>query len=190
MPSAAKAARTTALSVSSQPTAQAGAAWAAAEDGAGAITHDLFGGTVVVASAKADQKCQAKVIQRAGKLYAAHWKAFRKCKKDNFSLIMGDPTLISVCLGPPQTDTRGSISKEQGKLTDKVLKQCINRGVTPVGAQFPGLCTGAADNAFADCAAARVACRFCQAANDADAIAPPLNCDTFDDGVSNASCPL
>jgi hypothetical protein len=103
---------------------------------------------------------------------------------------MGDATLVGVCLGPPQSDSRGSIAKEQGKLTDKVLKQCINRGVTPVGGQFAGLCTGAADNAFAACAGARVACRFCQAANDADAIAPPQNCDMFDDGVVNASCSL
>ena len=57
---------------------------AAAETGAGAITHDLFGATVNVASDRDTANCQAQVIQRAGKLYAARWKAFRKCKKDNF----------------------------------------------------------------------------------------------------------
>jgi len=63
------------------------------------------------------------------------------------------------------------------------------RGVSPVGAQFPGVCTSATDVTFADCVAARVACRFCRAANVADAIVPPLNCDVFDDGMNNSSCP-
>ena len=161
---------------------------AAAESGAGAITHDLFGATVNVASERHAATCQAKVIQRAGKLYAARWKAFRKCKKDNFAVISGDVDLVSVCLGPPQSDVRGVVSKELGRLSDKVQSKCIARGVTPVGAQFPGVCTSAPDGMFAACAADRVACRFCQAANRADAIAPPLDCDAFDDGVSNASC--
>ena len=49
-------------------------------------------------------------LQRAEKLYAAHWKAFRKCKKDNFALISNDADLVSVCLGPPQN---GAKSHEQ-----------------------------------------------------------------------------
>ena len=81
---------------------------AAAETAAGAITHDTFGATVVVSADKKAAACQAKVLQRAEKLYAAHWKAFRKCKKDNFALISGDPDLVTVCLGPPQNDAKGS----------------------------------------------------------------------------------
>ena len=129
------------------------------------------------------------MIQRAAKLYTARWKAFRKCKKDNFMLISGDTDLVSVCLGPPQSDAKSSISRELGRLTDKVQAVCVNKGITPVGAQFPGLCTGAADGAFADCIAARVACRFCQAANVADAIAPPLDCDAFDGGSAGSCTP-
>jgi hypothetical protein len=41
---------------------------AAAETGAGAITHDLFGATVNVASDRDAANCQAAVSQRAGKL--------------------------------------------------------------------------------------------------------------------------
>jgi len=83
---------------------------------------------------------------------------------------------------------RGFISKELARLSDKVQAQCIDRGVTPIGAQFPGLCTAVADGMFADCVSNRVSCRFCRAANRADAIVPPLNCDLFDDGANKASC--
>jgi hypothetical protein len=161
---------------------------AAAEDGAGAIAHDIFGPTVNISSSKKPAVCQEKVLQRAGKLYVAHWKAFRICKKNEFASITNDATLKSVCLGPPQNDPKGLINRELSRLDDKVAKKCVKAGVTPVGAQFPGLCTAASDATFADCVAARVACRFCQSVNRADAILPPLNCDTFDDGVSNASC--
>lgn len=162
---------------------------AAAEDGASAITHDLFGAMVDVAADRKAAACQAKVIQRAQKVYTAHWKAFRRCKKDNFATITGDADLVSVCLGPPQSDVRGSISRELGRLFDKVQKVCVNKGVTPVGAQFPGLCASTDSVAFADCVADRVACRFCQAANIADAIVPPLDCDAFDGGSAGSCTP-
>jgi hypothetical protein len=161
---------------------------AAAENGAGAIAHDLFGASVAVAADRTAAACQAKVIQRAMKVYTAHWKAFRRCKKDNFATITGDADLVSVCLGPPQSDVRSTISRELGRLFDKVQSVCVNNGVTPVGAQFPGLCASTDAAAFADCVADRVACRFCQAANVADAIVPPLDCDVFDGG-SAGSCP-
>jgi len=161
----------------------------AAEAGASAITHDVFGPTVTVDSAKAVKNCQKTVIQQAGKLHVAHWKAFRKCKKDMFAVITGDADLVSMCLGPPQNDPRGTITKALIRLNDKVQKKCVSKGVSPVGAEFPGECTAASDIDFGPCVADRVACRFCRAANLADAIVPPLDCDTFDDGVSNASCP-
>jgi hypothetical protein len=162
---------------------------AAAEEAAGTITHDIFGVMVDVAPDKQTAACQAKVIQRAAKLYTAHWKAFRKCKKDNFTLISGDADLVGVCLGPPQTDAKGSISRERVRLGDKVQSVCVDKGVRPVGGQFPGLCTGAADGTFADCVATRVACQFCQAANVADAIVPPLDCDAFDGGSAGSCTP-
>jgi hypothetical protein len=162
---------------------------AAAEAGAGAITHDLFGAAVNVSSDRDTAKCQAKVIQSAGKLYTGRWKAVRKCKKDNFLLIASDADLISVCLGPPQTDAKNFISSALGKLIGAVQSKCVGNGVSPVGGAFPGVCTAAADVDFAGCVDRRVACRFCQAINVADAIVPPLDCDLFDDGGSNASCP-
>lgn len=160
---------------------------AAAEDAAGAITHDLFGAIVDTSADRKALACQGKVLQRAEKLYAARWKAFRRCKKDNFATITGDVTLVSTCLGPPQSDERGTISRELGTLSAKVQATCINKGV-PLSTNFPGECSAVAANMFASCVSQRVACRFCQAVNIADAIVPPLNCDTFDGG-SAGSCP-
>jgi hypothetical protein len=161
---------------------------AAAEAAAAAVAHDLFGASVDVSADRKTAACQAKVLWRTAKLHTARWRAFRKCKKDNFSLISGDTDLVKICLGPPQRDSKGSISRELSRLKEKLQTVCVQKGVTPVGPQFPGRCTGASDAAFADCIAARIACRFCLAANISDAIVPPLDCDAFDGG-SAGSCP-
>ena len=83
---------------------------------------------------------------------------------------------------------KGKIAKRQDKLALKVQKVCIDHEVTPVGAAFPGACTGAANDAFDECVGQRAACTFCRAVNRADAIVPPAGCDAFDDGVTNATC--
>jgi hypothetical protein len=160
----------------------------AAEDAANLATHDLFGASVMVTDGGAIGKCQKKVIKRTGKLLVEHWRVFRKCKKDNFSAITDDATLITTCLGPPQPDSKGKIAKRRTKLNDDVVK-CVEKGVAAVGAAFPGVCSGADNMTFGSCASERVACRFCQGINIADGINPPLNCDLFDDGVVDASCP-
>lgn len=161
---------------------------AAAQAAAGAITHDIFGGTVNVASDDKAALCQTRVIQRADKLHRARWNAFRRCKKSNFALISNDADLVDVCLGPPQTDPRGYISRQVAMLSDAVLSACVRSDITLLDSHFPGLCAPVPAGSFANCVAARVACRFCQAVNKADDIVPALNCDAFDDGASNASC--
>jgi hypothetical protein len=160
---------------------------AAAEGGINELTHELFG-TSVLAGADAQQKCQQTILKFAGKLFTERWKVFRFCKRDSFAVILDDGDLVTTCLGQPQPDPKGKIAKRQEKLTLKVQKLCIDKGVTPVGAAFPGACTGAADNAFDDCVGQRATCAFCRAANRADAIVPPVDCDLFDDGATNASC--
>jgi hypothetical protein len=160
----------------------------AAEDAANAAAHDLFGPSVLVTDGDAVGKCQKKIIKRMGKLLVERWKVFRKCKKDNFSVIANDNDLITTCLGPPQPDGAGKIAKRLTKLGEEVTK-CIDKGVTTVSSAFPGDCNAVANGAFAGCVSERVSCRFCLAINIADDIGPPLNCDAFDDGVANASCP-
>jgi hypothetical protein len=160
---------------------------AAAEAGINELAHELFGASVV-AGTDAVQKCQQTILKFANKLFTDRWKAFRICKRDNFSTILNDTDLVTTCLGPPQNDPKNKIGKRQEKLALKVERLCVGKGVTPVGASFPGACTGAADGVFADCVGQRAACSFCRGINRADAIVPPGNCDLFDDGATNASC--
>jgi hypothetical protein len=161
---------------------------AAADAGAGDLSHDLFGPTVAVSADKPTAKCQQGISKSLGKIYTTRWKSFRGCKKDNFAIIAGDAMLKVVCLDP-QPDLDGKILKSIGKLADAAQKKCVDKGVTGLGALFPGECTGAPDNGIATCLSQRANCRFCIAVNEADDIDPPLDCDTFDDALANASCP-
>jgi hypothetical protein len=159
----------------------------AAENGINELTHALFGATVM-AGADAQQKCQQIIQKFAGRLFTERWKTLRLCKRDSFASILSDADLVTTCLGPPQPDPKDKIAKRQEKLALKVQKLCIDEGVTPVGAAFPGDCTAVADGVFDECVGQRTACAFCRAINRADAIVPPADCDLFDDGVTNASC--
>jgi len=161
----------------------------AAELAANDLTHDLFGVSVVVTDGSSIGKCQHDIIKRAGKLIVERWKVFRNCKKDNFELILNDANLVTGCLGSPQPDPKSKISKLQTKLATGIDKQCIDRGVTPVGPAFPGECTGSSDGTIAACIGERASCRFCLAVNVADAISPAVDCDLFDDATPNLSCP-
>ena len=150
---------------------------------------DIFGGTALI-GANEVAKCQRFVIQLAGKILDLRWKTFRKCKKSTINTIDDDVALVGACLGPPQVDASGKIVKLDLKLANKIDSKCISKGVLPVGSAFPGgRCSDEVDANFAACVSARTACRFCLAINQADDIDPPLDCDLFDDGATNLSCP-
>ena len=95
---------------------------------------------------------------------------------------------MSTCLGPPQPDPKLKIAKADANVA-KVTTKCVTAGFSPVGAQFGGACTAVADPLFPGCVAERARCAFCIAVNVADDIAPALDCDLFDDGAANLSCP-
>jgi hypothetical protein len=170
-------------------TCEGGGCIAVAADGAANdLTHDLFGATVAISADKYTANCQEAATRTLGKLYAGHWKAFRTCKKDNFATITGDLLLKSTCL-EPEPDPDAKISKLETKLAGTFQKKCLDRGVIGLGTVFPGACSGEADGAFGACATRQAACRFCVSANTADAIDPPVDCDLFDDGIANGTCP-
>ncbi|MBI5505039.1 MAG: hypothetical protein HY899_09560 [Deltaproteobacteria bacterium] len=159
----------------------------AAENGVSDLAHDLFGASVNVGADQV-QKCQIAVSRFAGLLLVERWKVFRLCKRDGFAAILDDGDLISTCLGPPQPDPKTKIDKKRTKLTQKIQKACLEKGVTPVGGSFPGACTSSDDATFDDCVDRLVACRFCRSVNRADAILPALACDVFDNGLTDSSC--
>ena len=56
----------------------------------------------------------------------------------------------------------------------------------PATNAFPGECTGLGGNALRDCVDALVECQVCLMLSDMDNMF--VNCDLFDDGLSNGSC--
>ena len=158
----------------------------AAEYAANDLSHELFGAGILVGTAAA--KCQYDIMKRAQKALSERWKTFRTCKRANVSTITNDVDLVSTCLGPPQPDPGLKISKADANL-GKATTKCVSAGLSPVGAQFGGACTAVADPLFPACVAERARCAFCRAINVADDIAPALDCDLFDDGTANLSCP-
>jgi hypothetical protein len=160
----------------------------AAEYAANDMSHELFGGGVIVDPLAG--KCQADVLKRTAKLLTERWKTFRTCKRTNFGTITNDPMLVATCLGPPQAqaDPRARIQRAE-VLLNTTVGRCVSAGFTPVGAYFGGACSGTPDPLFSDCVAQRVRCAFCRGVNVADDIVPPLDCELFDDGAFNGSCP-
>jgi hypothetical protein len=159
----------------------------AAADAANAVTHDLFGATVSVGT-QATGSCQHKVLKAAVNLHEIRWKSLAKCKQKNIATLPTEADFVTTCLGPPQPAFTNIAAKETA-LAKRIEKLCLNKGITPLSSVFPGACAGEADVDYATCLGQRIACRFCLGAVLADDIAAPLDCDAFDDGTANASCP-
>lgn len=158
----------------------------AAEYAAFDLAHEVFGAGVIVSPTGG--KCQSYILKSAAKALTVRWKEFRGCKRTQIAAIPDDPALVSTCLGPPQPDSNVKIARADAKLAASAVK-CVASGFTPLGALFGGACTAVPDALFPGCVAQRIQCAFCRAINVADDIVPPLDCDLFDDAVTNASCP-
>jgi len=136
------------------------------------------------------KKCQALVTKVVALIHTTRWKAFAVCGKHNIATPATEADYVTACLGPPQPDTSSAkIATNELKLDKAVQKACILSGVGPLSTVFPGVCASEADADYSACIKRRVACRFCLGVAAADDIMSPLDCDLFDDGTANASCP-
>jgi hypothetical protein len=159
----------------------------AAEDAATAVTHDLFGPTVSV-GADATGVCQFKVLKAAANVLDIRWRSLAKCKQKNIPSFTTEAEFVAGCLGPPQPAFLNIAGREE-TLAKRIQKVCLDNGVTPLSAVFPGACATEADADYASCLDGRIACRFCLGAVVADDVTTPLDCDLLDDGAANGSCP-
>ena len=161
-----------------------GAAQRAAND----FAHDLFGASVVL-GADAVGQCQERVLNQSSKAIGSAWQKLSQCEKKNFNSIADDADLASVCFNPLATVANGAFAKMEAKVVAQADK-CETDGVSPAPPQFPGDCSAAASTtAFGACVTNRARCRFCQGVQVADDVDPgAISCDSFDDGVANASC--
>ncbi len=145
----------------------------------------IDGAIIKEADNKGDSKCQQAIVKAVFKCQATKWKEYNKCKKNK---IKGKDTtqagtakeVQDACLGTGSgsiPDAKGKIAKKCG-FSSTLTKKCSSN-------VFPG-CPG--DNtALNNCLDASIECQFCQAINAIDGL--NRDCDLFDDGQSNGSCP-
>ncbi len=164
----------------------------------GMLGPDLDVGLILEATDRDASQCQQLVIRKAQKCEATMLKAFRRCSTLGFKgtdgpggadLPFDDATDQALCAGD---DPRGKIAKKcdtsVGKL-DPIRKaittRCVDDGVDILAA-FPA-CGTSDGEVLHGCVLASARCATCTAINTASEDLA-LDCDTFDDGASNASC--
>jgi cysteine-rich repeat protein len=162
---------------------------AAAQAAALGVVADVFGAdlttAVVPATSQPAATCQATVLRAAQKLFDLKANLLVACEK---ARLMGKTSLavtasqLAECLAEVDADPKGKIAASVAKLASTVQTKCATLNVA---ATLPGTCF--ATGSPSACMDARTDCRICRmydAANDLGA-----DCDAFDDGLSNGSCP-
>ena len=144
---------------------------------------------------KDDAKCQAAIVKQMYKCQSTKLKAFNKCKK--FALKEGkDPLpdgavsaleLQNACLGTNSTSETipgDKIAKDcKTKVDQAIDKKCLD---LPTGL-FPGCGTSVSKVDLQICVDEAVECEVCKLLNEIDGLS--RDCDEFDDGIANGSCP-
>jgi hypothetical protein len=156
------------------------------------VFHDIFGvdldaGIISETTSSDDSKCQQKLAKTITKCLSTTLKEFRSCKKRGMKdLSITDASGLEACLG---SDPRSKIAKTcdpiTGKIANDTTKSCVAK-LTDLSVAFPG-CAQTGLQETTGCMDASIACRTCIAVNAGDSLA--LDCDAYDDGASNASCP-
>ena len=170
---------------------------AVARDNSLSLLADIFGASLTNAVVNCDDdqdacKCQQAVSKDYQKLAAAKFKEFLKCKKAVLKGGASSAGDLEDCVDDPGTpgsivdDAKGKIAKARTKLGDDIDAKCDTPGVNTVRA-LPGACAGLTGTALRDCIDERVECRVCLTINAMDDL--DVDCDTFDDGQLNLSCP-
>ncbi len=135
---------------------------------------------------KAKAGCQLAMAKAAQNLLLTKAKVFLGCKKSGIKVTADQQMLsgadLEACFDALNDDEKGTIAKAVTKISTTVNTQCAGLALAPL---FPGQCSSALD--FAACVDEQAECRVCRLFNGMDGLSE--NCDLFDDGMSNASCP-
>jgi cysteine-rich repeat protein len=160
-----------------------------------ALAADLFGADLDLAVIpravdKKGARCQQEVAgagfalsDRLFKLSLKEKKALLKGKEDG-SLAISDEALRAQLLDFLAGEAAAKVAKKEAAVHDAARKSC---GGVGLDAAFPGCAPLASVNALADCAVADARCRFCRGLDGFDGLG--MDCDDFDDGALDASCP-
>lgn len=146
------------------------------------ILRALFGDDLdTLLSVGSEGKCQLQVLTQAQKCEQAALKEFRACAKRGRK----DGTLVDLaglvaCVG---ADPKGKVEKAcDARLRRTIEKKCP---ADPSGL-FLSLAAGPVD-ALVTTTRTAVDCQVCRVLDGADALG--LDCELYDDGAANASCP-
>ncbi len=161
----------------------------AAQAAATAVVGDVLGpdltAATAVAGGEAGEACQSSMLKLAHKLFDTRNKLFLACAKGSLTgktqLAVSGPQLAA-CFDEVEADGKGKLAKLVSKMKDALASTCADVDVSTV---LPGTCF----DGFraATCLDERSKCRMCQLFDGMDALG--FDCDSFDDGESNQSCP-
>ena len=155
------------------------------------LIHALFGSDLdsgVIVSRSDDKlgsKCQRGIIKEAGKCQSAKLRSYNECKKggmkDRDEPITSPAEFETLCMTPTILDVKGRIDKACTKgLPKRLTSSCSLPNVDDL---IPGCAPGVS----AACIDQKIECVVCLALNALDGLF--RDCDEFDDGVVNGSCP-
>jgi len=165
---------------------------ASADDERRALVVDLFGPFLDAAVTGDDDTvagCQTAVETAMEKIVDAELKTFVKCKKKGLKETITSRLGLDDCLlavGAAADDPDSKLGKTVAKLTVARAQACD--GVSFYDA-FWGDCGHIVGFSIFDACVRRLAeCRACRIVVATDG--PFVNCDVFDDGFANTSCPV
>jgi len=154
------------------------------------LSENLFASALSCDDDKEGCACQAFVTDGVADLANAQLGTFLRCAKGALKDGAGSPSALGLCLtdagvpGSVAADPKSKLAKRVAKLGEKIDKRCDG---ALAEAPFPGQCAGLSGAALASCGAEVARCRVClsvEATHGLDA-----DCDAFDDGDADASCP-
>ena len=152
------------------------------------MAGDLFGSAYNGGSVEPGApKCRSKVARSLGKFADAITKEYGGCIRTAVAggAVAGDADLEG-CFDSVDLDPRKKIGKSFAKLEVDMLARCPDG---TLGDEFPGVCAANAGGvlSFGACVKSFVRCRACLAQNIAGNLSK--DCDQFDNGVTDTSCP-
>jgi hypothetical protein len=162
------------------------------------LSSDLFGPDLDAVLVSADAaprsaRCQEAVATASGAVFEASARLAARSQRAALrgrrgaAPVESQAELETALLAAFATDRRGSLGRARAHLQREITVACRS-AEQPLAALFPGACSAAADEAaLADCADRTALCRWCQAENGMGGLS--LDCDLFDDGVPNLTCP-
>ncbi|GEM_PF-2823748 len=145
---------------------------------------ELLGGDLDtgVSTAAAGNRCQGDLFKFTGKALSAAWKDYNSCSKRGLKDgSVASRWQLESCVTALQA-AGSKTTRAVTKLSARVAKSCAG---LDLAATLPGSCSAAGDTGA--CLAERVHCQACRMLSDAADLAG--DCDLFDDGNDNASCP-